>query len=74
MPTTKHRKSHKKKLAGFKAKQQDLKRKSEKAQRDFIMKLIEQERQSGLFEGTQTINKESVVEGPQIDLSAGPII
>lgn len=75
MPTAKHRKNHKKKAQSFKTKQQDNKRKSEKLQRDFIMKLIEQEKQKGMFDNTQTINSIiPQIDGPQIDLTQGPAI
>ena len=73
MPTARHRKNHKKKSQAFKLRQQDLKRRAEKLQREFVMKLIEQEKQKGMFENTPTINS-IVPEGPQIDLTSGPVI
>jgi hypothetical protein len=74
MPTAKHRKNHKKKAQSFKTKQLDNKRKSEKLQRDFIMNLIEQEKQKGMFENNPTINPILPTEGNQIDLTQGPLI
>jgi hypothetical protein len=75
MPKTKHRKNHKQKLQSFKLKMKDNKRRAEKFQRDFIMNLIEKEKQNGLFENNPTINPViPQVDGPQIDLTQGPII
>jgi hypothetical protein len=75
MPTARHRKNHKKKVQAHKQRQKDLKRKAEKVQREFIMNLIEQERQKGLFENNPTINPViPQIDGPQIDLTSGPII
>jgi hypothetical protein len=75
MPTAKHRKNHKKKAQSFKTKQQDNKRRSEKFQRELVMKLIEQEKQKGLFDNTPSVNSiTSTVDGPQIDLTQGPLI
>jgi len=75
MPTAKHRKNHKQKVQAFKTRQQDNKRRAEKLQRDFVMKLIEQEKQKGMFENTPTINSTSTqLDGPQIDLTQGPVI
>lgn len=75
MPTAKHRKNHKKKAQSFKTKQRDNKRRAEKFQRELVMKLIEQERQKGMFENTPSVNSiTSPVDGPQIDLTQGPLI
>jgi hypothetical protein len=75
MPTAKHRKNHKKKAQNFKIKQQDEKKRAEKLQREFVMKLIEQEKQKGLFDNTPSVNSiTSTVDGPQIDLTQGPLI
>lgn len=75
MPTAKHRKNHKQKAQAFKARQQDNKRRAEKLQREFVMKLIEQEKQKGMFENTPTINSTlPQVDGPQVDLTQGPVI
>ena len=75
MPTAKHRKNHKKKAQSFKTKQQDNKRRAEKLQREFIMKLIEKEKEKGMFDNTPSVNSiTSPVDGPQIDLTQGPLI
>lgn len=50
-----------------------VKRKIEKAQREMIMKLIEQEKQKGLFDNLPQINPTMPSEGPQINLD-GPSI
>jgi len=75
MPTAKHRKNHKKKAQAFKLKLKDNKRRAEKAQREFIMKLIENEKQKGLFENNPSMNPIlPQIDGPQIDLTQGPVI
>jgi hypothetical protein len=48
------------------------KKRQEKFQREMIMKLIEQEKQKGLFDNLPQINP--TINGPQIDLSNGPVI
>lgn len=62
---TKHRKDHKKKLAARKDRLAQEKAKAQKYQKEFIMNLIKQEQEKGLFENNPTI------DGPMID---GPII
>lgn len=75
MPTAKHRKNHKQKVQAFKTRQQDNKRRAEKLQREFVMKLIEQEKQKGMFENTQTINSTlPQVDVTQFDTTQGPVI
>ena len=66
---SKHRKNHKQKLEARKKRLADEKKKREKYQRDFIMNLIKQEQEKGLFENTQNLSE--VTEGP---LTGGPII
>lgn len=79
MPKSKNRKNHKKKVASRNQKISQEKRRVEKYQREFLMKLIEAEKQKGLFDNgtmsgpiidTQIPNFE-VVEGPNLD---GPSI
>jgi uncharacterized protein YjgD (DUF1641 family) len=71
---SKHRKNHKEKLEARKKRLADEKKKTEKFQRDFIMNLIKQEQEKGLFDNTQNIDDNTsgpVVDGPIID---GPSI
>jgi hypothetical protein len=77
MPKSKHRKNHKQKSAARTQRILNEKRSFEKKQRDFIMQLIEQEKQRGMFDGTMSgMNEfqmpsfsetsENVIEGPTI--------
>lgn len=66
---TKHRKNHKQKLAARNARLAQEKTQAQKMQREFIMNLIKQEQEKGLFENTTSINPS--IDGPIID---GPII
>jgi hypothetical protein len=59
MPKSKHRKDHKKKVAARRQRILDGRRRMEKQQREFLMQLIEMEKQRGLFNGTMS--------GPIID-------
>ena len=74
MATSKHRKNHKKKLKARQDKLKQEKSKMQKMQREFIMNLIKQEQEKGLFNNTspvdQAINGGPVIEGP----SVGPVI
>lgn len=75
MPKSRNRKEHKKKSQARTERLKIEKRRQEKAQREMIMKLIEQEKQQGLFENLPQINSPQVQQdGPQIDLSSGPVI
>jgi hypothetical protein len=67
---TKHRKDHKKKLAARKERLAQEKVKAQKYQKDFIMNLIKQEQEKGMFENNPTIG-DPVFDGPIID---GPVI
>jgi hypothetical protein len=71
MPKSKNRKDHKKKARARSLRISQDKKRVEKQQREMIMKLIEQEKQKGLFENLPQINPS---EGPQIDLTSGPIV
>jgi hypothetical protein len=64
---SKHRKNHKEKLEARKRRISQEKTKNEKLQREFIMNLIKQEQEKGLFNDTPSLN----IDGPMID---GPII
>jgi hypothetical protein len=73
MPKSRNRKDHKKKSQARSLRLAQEKRKAEKLQREMIMNLIEQEKQKGMFENLPQINP-TTTEGPQIDLSNGPIL
>jgi hypothetical protein len=66
---TKHRKNHKQKLAARNNRLASEKSQAQKFQKEFIMNLIKQEQEKGLFENTPTIN--TSIDGPSID---GPVI
>jgi len=70
MPKSKQRKNHKQKVQVRNQKISQEKRKYEKAQREMLMKLIEQEKQNGMFNNLPQINSEMPVDG-QIE---GPTI
>lgn len=75
MPKSRNRKDHKKKSQARTERLKIEKRKQEKLQREMIMKLIEQEKQQGLFENLPQMNAPQIQQdGPQIDLSSGPVI
>ena len=65
---SKHRKDHKKKLAARKNRLAQEKAQAQKYQKEFIMNLIKQEQEKGLFDNTSNINS---IDGPIID---GPVI
>jgi len=69
MATSKHRKNHKKKLKLRQDKIKQEKSKMQKMQREFIMNLIKQEQEKGLFNNTQPIDG-PVTEGPIISDSS----
>ena len=65
---TKHRKNHKQKLAARNNRFAQEKSQAQKFQKEFIMNLIKQEQEKGLFDNTSNINS---IDGPIID---GPVI
>ena len=74
MPTAKHRKNHKQKAHSRKIKVEEAKKKYQKMQKDLLMKLIDQEKLSGMFDNLPSINPPSLnIDGPQLDIS-GPSI
>ena len=74
MATSKHRKNHKKKLKARQDKLKQEKSKMQKMQREFIMNLIKQEQEKGLFNNTQNVDQ-VIGSGPVIDgPSIGPVI
>ena len=72
---TKHRKDHKKKLAARKDRLAQEKSKAQKFQKEFIMNLIKEEQEKGLFDNNPTINS-PIIDGPMIDSTVieGPSI
>jgi len=75
MGKSKQRKDHKKKSAARTERLKVEKKRQEKLQREFIMKLIEQEKQKGLFENLPQINPVTTnIDTPTVDLPQGPII
>jgi uncharacterized membrane protein len=71
MPKAKQRKNHKQKVKARNERISQDKRKYEKAQREMLMKLIEQEKQNGMFNNLPQINPEITLDGTQIE---GPTI
>ena len=67
---TKHRKDHKKKLAARKERLAQEKTKAQKYQKEFIMNLIKQEQEKGMFENNPTIDGPiidgTIIDGPSI--------
>ena len=79
MPTkSKHRKNHKQKVAARNLRISHEKRKTEKMQREFIMNLIKQEQEKGLFDNTTPLAQDGglIIDGPMVDglMMDGPII
>lgn len=69
---SRHRKNHKQKVELRKKRLAEEKRKREKFQREFIMNLIKQEQEKGLFDNTQNMPTDgSLLDGPLLD---GPVI
>lgn len=75
MPKSRQRKNHKQKSQARSIKMKEQKDKALKMQRDFIMNMIKQEQEKGLFENNPTINPVlpfgPTIDGPAID---GPFI
>ncbi len=67
---SKHRKNHKQKLAARKNRLANEKAHAQKVQKEFIMNLIKQEQEKGMFENTPNING-PIIDGPLLN---GPII
>lgn len=69
MGKSKHRKDHKKKVQARNNRIQQQKNRMQKLQREFIMNLINQEKEKGLFENTPSIGTDiqgPIIEGPTI--------
>jgi len=69
MPKSKHRKNHKQKLQARKNRIAGEKAHAQKRQREFIMNLIKQEQEKGMFDNVQSIDP--IIDGPIID---GPAV
>lgn len=67
MPKSKHRKNHKQKVAARNERIAQEKRKRENFQREFIMNLIKQEQEKGLFENNLTLDG-PIMDGPIMDI------
>jgi hypothetical protein len=79
MPTkSKHRKNHKQKVAARNLRISHEKRKTEKMQREFIMNLIKQEQEKGLFDNTTPLAQDGglIIDGPMVDglMMDGPMV
>jgi hypothetical protein len=64
-------KEHRKKVQARNAKLQQENRKREKFQREFIMNLIKQEQEKGMFENNLNLESGPVLDGPVLD---GPVL
>jgi ribosomal protein S3AE len=73
MPKSKHRKNHKQKVAARKLRLEEEKKRLQKAQREFINKLIKEEQEKGLFNSTKSIEPIDSNQGTSIDIE-GPLI
>lgn len=70
MPKSRNRKEHKKKVSKRNNKINEEKTKLKNAQRDFFMKLIEEEKKKGLFDSNPLIEgptmDDPILDGPEI--------
>ena len=70
MGNSRHRKGHKEKLQARKNKIQQDKNRAQKMQKEFIMNLIKQEQEKGMFENNpsipSSITDATIIEGPAI--------
>ena len=73
---SKNRKNHKKKVAARNQRLKEQKARTEKFQREFIMNLIKQEQEKGLFENTQTLTDGPALDTPVLDTPVldGPVL
>jgi hypothetical protein len=78
MPKSRLRKNHKQKVDTRNKKIKENKARIEKMQREYIMNLIKQEQEKGLFENNTLLNSQDgpVIDGPVIDgpMITGPVI
>lgn len=69
---SRHRKNHKEKVAARKKRLVEEKARMNKLQREFIMNLIKQEQEKGLFENSKPVDTNGpIIDGPIID---GPVL
>ena len=66
MAQSRHGKNHKKKAKARKKRLEQEKYRVEKAKREFINKLIEQEKEKGMFDNNQSVDQAIPDAGPQI--------
>lgn len=74
MPKSKNRKDHKKKVASRRTRIEQEKNKFQKLQKEMLMKLIEQEKQKGMFENNPIIPNFPTLETPLQNTDVGPVI
>jgi hypothetical protein len=67
---SKHRKNHKQKVEARRKRMAQEKSRNQKLQREFIMNLIKQEQEKGMFENTSNVDG-PMIDGPMVD---GPMI
>ena len=67
MATNRHRKNHKQKVQARKNRIDNEKRKAQKAQREFIMNLIKQEQENGMYDNTTPVMTPEVINNPIIE-------
>ncbi len=71
---SKKEKAHRKKVANRNQRLKERKSRMDKMQREFIMNLIKQEQEKGLFDNSQNLNPTTdgpILDGPILD---GPIL
>jgi hypothetical protein len=73
MPKSRQRKNHKQKVANRNKRIAENKARMDKMKREYIMNLIKQEQEKGMFDNTPLLNPQEgpVIDGPVID---GPTI
>lgn len=74
MPKSRNRKGHKKKVDARRQRIMDSRRRMEKQQHDFLMKLIEAEKQRGLFNESGTMSGLPTELDFNIDTTDGPTL
>lgn len=73
---SKHRKNHKEKVDARNKRLAVEKKKKENFQKEFLMNLIKQEQERGLFNDTANLESNQIISGPTTDqgLINGPLI
>ena len=67
MATNRHRKNHKQKVQARKNRIDNEKKQAQKSQREFIMNLIKQEQEKGMYDNTTSIITPEVLTNPIIE-------